>query len=461
MIGFRCPPASTDLVVRQAARRCSWNCDRGDARRHAAAVAPGRELGVVERPLHAAPAQSQRVLLPPPRRSGVAGAARRRRRSGRRRGRCAASRAGAAHRRAAPVLAERHLRADGLAGACNPHPLAKVERFTPWEPDAGERASLEECGVAVADDLGASPASPAPNRSARARPTSDSGSHSSPKSRAGWFSGFTNQLLGTARSSPKSIVAPPSKTGTRPCWELCQIEAERLVTMLEDNKCTPFQTVAPLQPLLFAIKQTAAGSREDEHADPRALECSVLITLLMSDAAVKREASAAPWSPVSPLLHQLIRDHEVACLELPVPEQATSGHQRLLCRGRAVRVSPLVEIPGLFPFLARARTHSLSLSALSCSLGLSLARSLTRALSLRTRALRLGSFAQGRLHACVCVRARVCVNAFTRACMRACTRACVTVIVFVGVPQVASSSPTSTFGFVRSAWAKRGRSRWR
>lgn len=340
-------------------------------------------------------------------------------------------------------------------------PLAKVERFTPWEPDAGERASLEECGVAVADDLGASPASPAPNRSARARPTSDSGSHSSPKSRAGWFSGFTNQLLGTARSSPKSIVAPPSKTGTRPCWELCQIEAERLVTMLEDNKCTPFQTVAPLQPLLFAIKQTAAGSREDEHVDPRALECSVLITLLMSDAAVKREASAAPWSPVSPLLHQLIRDHEVACLELPVPEQATSGHQRLLCRGRAVRVSPLVEIPGLFPFLARARTHSLSLSALSCSLGLSLARSLTRALSLRTRALRLGSFAQGRLHACVCVRARVCVNAFTRACMRACTRACVTVIVFVGVPQVASSSPTSTFGFVRSAWAKRGRSRWR
>ena len=340
-------------------------------------------------------------------------------------------------------------------------PLAKVERFTPWEPDLGERASLEECGVAVADDLGASPASPAPNRSARARPTSDSGSHSSPKSRAGWFSGFTNQLLGTARSSPKSIVAPPSKTGTRPCWELCQIEAERLVTMLEDNKCTPFQTVAPLQPLLFAIKQTAAGSREDEHADPRALECSVLITLLMSDAAVKREASAAPWSPVSPLLHQLIRDHEVACLELPVPEQATSGHQRLLCRGRAVRVSPLVEIPGLFPFLARARTHSLSLSALSCSLGLSLARSLTRALSLRTRALRLGSFAQGRLHACVCVRARVCVNAFTRACMRACTRACVTVIVFVGVPQVASSSPTSTFGFVRSAWAKRGRSRWR
>ena len=340
-------------------------------------------------------------------------------------------------------------------------PLAKVERFTPWEPDAGERASLEECGVAVADDLGASPASPAPNRSARARPTSDSGSHSSPKSRAGWISGFTNQLLGTARSSPKSIVAPPSKTGTRPCWELCQIEAERLVTMLEDNKCTPFQTVAPLQPLLFAIKQTAAGSREDEHADPRALECSVLITLLMSDAAVKREASAAPWSPVSPLLHQLIRDHEVACLELPVPEQATSGHQRLLCRGRAVRVSPLVEIPGLFPFLARARTHSLSLSALSCSLGLSLARSLTRALSLRTRALRLGSFAQGRLHACVCVRARVCVNAFTRACMRACTRACVTVIVFVGVPQVASSSPTSTFGFVRSAWAKRGRSRWR
>jgi hypothetical protein len=335
-------------------------------------------------------------------------------------------------------------------------PLAKVERFTPWEPDAGERASLEECGVAVAgDDLGASPASPAPKRSARARPTSDSGSQSSPKSRAGWFSGFTNQLLGNTRSSPKSIVAAPSKTGTRPCWELCQIEAERLVTMLEDNKCTPFQTVAPLQPLLFAIKQTAAGSREDEHVDPRALECSVLITLLMSDAAVKREASAAPWSPVSPLLHQLIRDHEVACLELPVPEQATSGHQRLLCRGRAVRVSPLVEIPGRFPFLARTHMHSLSLSALSLSLGLSLARSLTRALFLRTRALRLGS------SACVRVCACTCVCAFTRAFMRACTRACDTLIVFVGVLQVASSSLTSTFGFGRSASAKRGRSRWR
>lgn len=293
-------------------------------------------------------------------------------------------------------------------------PLAKVERFTPWEPDLGERASLEECGVAVADDL---PASPAPNRSARARQTSDSGSQSSPKSRAGWFSGFTNQLLGTARSSPKSFVAAPRKTGTRPCWELCQIEAERLVTMLEDNKCTPFQTVAPLQPLLFAIKQTAAGSREDEQA----LECSVLITLLMSDAAVKREASAAPWSPVSPLLHQLIRDHEVACLELPVPEQATSGHQRLLCRGRAVRVSPLVEIPGLFPLLASAHAHSLSFSALACSLGLSLARSLTResALCLRTRALRLDSFAQGRLHVCACVRARACV------CVHACVCACV------------------------------------
>ena len=340
-------------------------------------------------------------------------------------------------------------------------PLAKVERFTPWEPDAEERASLEECGVAVADDLGASPASPAPDRSARAHPTLDSGSQSSPKSRAGWFSGFKNKLLGTTRSSPKSIVAPPSKTGTRPFWELCQIEAERLVTMLEDNKCAPFQTVAPLQPLLFAIKQTAAGSREDEHADPRVLECGVLITLLMSDAAVKREASAAPWSPVSPLLHQLIREHEVACLELPVPEQATSGHQRLLCRGRAVRVSPLVEIPGLFPFLARARTHSLSLSAFFCSLGLSLARSLTRALFVRTRALRLGSFAQGRPQACVYVRARVCVR--VHACVHACvyTCVCVTVIVFVGVLQVASSSRTSTFGFVRSAWAKKGRSRWR
>ncbi len=239
-------------------------------------------------------------------------------------------------------------------------PLAKVERFTPWDPNAGQRATLEECGVVFADEPGTSPvspASPALSTSARMRPASGSGSgsQSSPKSRASWFSGLTKQLLGTTRSSPQSSGAA-SRQQASLRWELFQIEAEHLVTMLEGNKCTPYMTVAQPQPLLFAIKQTAADSRDDEHAHARTLECGVLITLLLSDAAVKHEPSAAPWSPVSPLLRQLIRDHEIACLELPVPTEATSGHQRLLCRGRAVRVCPLVEIPGL----THASTHSLS-----------------------------------------------------------------------------------------------------
>jgi hypothetical protein len=257
-------------------------------------------------------------------------------------------------------------------------PLAKVERFTPWDPDAGQRATLEECGVAIADEPGASPVSPAPSHSARARPASGSGSQSSPKSRASWFSGLTKQLLGTTRSSPQSS-ADTSRQPASPRWELCQIEAEHLVTMLEGNKCSPYMTVGPRQALLFAIKQTAANFRDDEHAGARTLECSVLITLLLSDAAVKHEPSAAPWSPVSPLLRQLIRDHEIACLELPVPTEATSGHQRLLCRGRAVRVCPLVEIPGL-----SHPPHSLALVFARPPRNLSVSRS--RRLSPRSRA---------------------------------------------------------------------------
>jgi hypothetical protein len=222
-------------------------------------------------------------------------------------------------------------------------PLAKVERFTPWEPDADERTALEDCGVEVGSDAaaqrnpandhrGPAPGSPTPSRSA-----------------GGWFSGLKTQLLGTTRSS-KSTAGPDPARRTRVRWDLCQIEAEQIATQLKHGKCYRPETAAPRAPLRFAIKQEedtgrdAPSASDDAAARAQPLECSVLITLLMSEATAKLDGCSggtSPWAPWSPLLKQLIKEHEIGCLAQPPPRAATTGHQRILCRGRAVRVWPL------------------------------------------------------------------------------------------------------------------------
>lgn len=224
-------------------------------------------------------------------------------------------------------------------------PLADVHRFTPWEPDDAERADLQECGVEVGNDAKKSAAHRSP---AHIHDAPASVSPISSKSTGSWFSGWKTKLLGTAQSHRHSSARQAAQSSVR--WKLFQIDAERVLTALKGNKCDRPKSVELDQPLHFAVKHVDVPGRSDA-SDARAqpLECSVLITLLMSEATVKSQAcglSDAPWSPFSPLLRQLIKEHEISCLSLPPPCEATRGHQRILCRGRAVRVSPLAETPG-------------------------------------------------------------------------------------------------------------------
>ena len=240
-------------------------------------------------------------------------------------------------------------------------PLAKIERFTRWDPDAQEREVLRSYHVVLESDARHHSFGPSTLTGSHSRSTaSPPGSQASSKAKGGWFSGLTSQLLATARSSHRRAHASVHRA-SRMQWELCQIAAEHVVTLLARDECTLHEACATRHPMLIALQQEVQpddagnsaralpGPAGTNAARTQPLECSALITLLMSDVSAKLDSSglgAAPWAPASALVRKLIREHEMRVLASPLSAATLEGNQRVLCRGRAVRVLPLAETPG-------------------------------------------------------------------------------------------------------------------
>ena len=254
-------------------------------------------------------------------------------------------------------------------------PLAQVDRFTPWEPDAVCCQALRDYGVVVGSGVRSQAEKGVREHRGAAGEVPRTGSHAPTHGAGGgggrWFAGWREQLLPWVGSgSRRASASDHSDAGAAACsvpvvhWALCRMDAQEVGTLLARNQCARDCRVVLQQPLFFAIKQVEQSTADSADrasggvnsvagvngARCGALECSTLITLLLADQTVKHECQGGgtptPWAAKSETLRRLIKEHELAGLALLPAAAMSGGNQRVLCHGRAERVFPLAEIPG-------------------------------------------------------------------------------------------------------------------
>jgi hypothetical protein len=212
-------------------------------------------------------------------------------------------------------------------------PMKFLKRFTPWIPDVTEWNRLEKIGVKI-------------------KQTVTEQQKSSKHKRMQWL---------------KHLVAKPDRdtrgSSTTPGWELLHLDADYVIQLCCNGQDHPALKIEGFGPIRIAVKPDPSDHDGDGGGGGAERSTTELLSLL---AAVHARPADAPPPQVDdddldaagaaggPHLRAAVVAHEARALARPPPPPPLGPADPPLCSGRAVRVEPLLEVPGRMAVTPRA-----------------------------------------------------------------------------------------------------------